>query len=266
MAKMMRTVIQIDEEKCDGCGVCVPSCAEGAIQIIDGKARLVSDVYCDGLGACLGECPQGAIALTERDAEVYDGRATEEHLREIGRDPSLPHGPASHDAPAPAARRGAHAFGCPGSRTLDFRAAPAAESCVEPEATLTSALASELRQWPVKLYLVSPNAPYFQNAELLVAADCAPLAYAAVHPDFLKGKAVVIGCPKFDDVAAYAEKLTAIFTANDIRKVQVLHMEVPCCFGLARVVRQAVAAAGVHVPVEDVTVSLRGEVSVAAAA
>ncbi len=144
---------------------------------------------------------------------------------------------------------------------MDFRADDA-QTRVEPAETLKPALASELRQWPVKLYLVSPNAPYFQNAELLVAADCAPVAYAAFHPDFLKGKAVVIGCPKFDDVELYAEKLAAILGANDIRKVQVLHMEVPCCFGLSRVVQQAVAASGKRVPVEDVTVSLRGKVAV----
>lgn len=259
MAAILRKIITIDEEKCDGCGLCVPSCAEGALQIVEGKARLVSDVYCDGLGACLGECPRGAIAVEERAAAAYDEKATEEHLKALGRDPSLPHGPAAHTPPA----HGGHAFGgCPGARTMDLREQAAA--CVEPEISFTGTLKSELKQWPVKLYLVSPNAPYFQNAELLVAADCAPIAYAAFHPDYLKGKAVVIGCPKFDDVEHYTQKLTAIFKANDIRKVTVLHMEVPCCFGLVQVVKQALAATGKNIPFEDATVGIRGEVAIAA--
>jgi len=265
MATSLRKVITIDEEKCDGCGLCVPSCAEGALQIVNGKAGLVSDIYCDGLGACLGECPRGAIAVEERAAAAYDERATEEHLKALGRDPSLPHGPAAHASPAAtqAPGPGGHAFGgCPGSRMMDLREAE--ETCVEPEAAFAGSLKSELRQWPVKLYLVSPNAPYFQGAELLVAADCAPIAYAAFHPDYLKGKAVVIGCPKFDDVDHYAQKLTAIFKTNDIRKVTVLHMEVPCCYGLVQVVQKAIAAAGKNVPFEDATVNIRGDVAVAA--
>jgi hypothetical protein len=180
----------------------VPSCAEGALKIVDGTARLVSEVYCDGLGACLGECPQGAITIEERPAAEFDVAAVEEYLGEIGRK-SAAH---SHGyAAARGARRGGggHPPACPGTRTMDLRK-PVAAECVEPEATFEGALKSELGQWPVKLYLVSPNAPYFQDAELLLAADCAPVAYAAFHPDFLKGKAVVIGCPKFDDTALSA--------------------------------------------------------------
>jgi ferredoxin len=264
MAKTTREIVRIDEELCDGCGLCVPACAEGAIQIVDGKARLASETYCDGLGACLGECPQGAITIEERPAEGFDAAAVEEHLREVGGEGgSRRHEPAGREAPAASRGAGGHTFGCPGARTMDFRR-QAEEECVEPEAAFEGKLKSELGQWPVKLYLVSPNAPYFQDAELLVAADCAPLAYAAFHPDFLRGKAVVIGCPKFDDLALYREKLTAIFRANDVRKVTVMHMEVPCCFGLVQVVQEALGASGKDVPFEDVTVTIRGEAAVAA--
>lgn len=263
MTKVIRKIITIDEELCDGCGLCVPACAEGALQIIDGKARLVSDVYCDGLGACLGECPQGAITFTERPAEEYDPRAVEEHLKEIGRDAKAHREHLTH-APTPKPTPQAHApyipGGCPGARTLDLRADDNGDEDGTPA---YAAARSELRQWPVKLYLVSPNAPYFQGAELLIAADCAPVAYAAFHRDFLKGKAVVIGCPKFDDVDLYRDKLTALLRANNVKKVTVLHMEVPCCFGLVQVAREAVAASGKNIPVEDATAGIRGDVQVA---
>ncbi|UCH77712.1 MAG: 4Fe-4S binding protein [Candidatus Coatesbacteria bacterium] len=260
MGKVNRKIVTIDEERCDGCGLCVPSCAEGAIQIIDGKARLVSEIYCDGLGACLGECPQDAITLEERPAEAFDAAAVEEHLHSLESEGATPP-PEAERKPAGHAGHG-HGFSCPGARTMDLRAAE--EECVEPEATFEGELRSELRQWPVKLYLVSPTAPYFNNAELLIAADCAPLAYAAFHPDFLKNKAVVIGCPKFDDLDLYREKLTAILQANDVKKVTVLHMEVPCCFGIAQVAREAVRASGKNIPYEDVTVTIRGEAVVGA--
>ncbi len=259
MAKVTRKIVKIDEELCDGCGLCVPSCAEGAIRIVDGKARLVSEVYCDGLGACLGECPQDAITVEERPAEGFDAVAVEEHLKELGREGSARRheheemSAASHGA-------GGRNFSCPGARTMDLRAGHD-EECVEPEANFEGKLKSELGQWPVKLYLVSPNAPYFDGAELLVAADCTPLAYAAFHPDFLRGKAVVIGCPKFDDLDAYLNKLTAILKANDVKKVTVLHMEVPCCFGLVQVAKDVLEASGKDIPFEDVTVTIRGEVA-----
>ena len=265
MTKAPRKIIEIDEELCDGCGLCVPSCAEGAIQIVDGKARLVSEIYCDGLGACLGDCPQGAITIEERPADEFDAAAVEEHLKELGREGGAHrHGHEAADAPTGGHAAG-HTFSCPGARTMDLRR-KADEEFVEPEATFEGKLKSELGQWPVKLYLVNPNAPYFGDAELLVAADCAPVAYAAFHPDFLRGKAVVIGCPKFDDVALYRDKLTAIIRENDIRKVTVLHMEVPCCFGLVQVAKEAVAASGKDIPFEDVTVTIRGEAAVGARA
>jgi NAD-dependent dihydropyrimidine dehydrogenase PreA subunit len=263
MTKVTRKVVKIDEDLCDGCGLCVPSCAEGALQIVDGKARLVSEVYCDGLGACLGECPQGAITVEERAAENFDAAAVLERLQELGREADAPRPGQGATAPAAGPGAGGHAFGCPGARTMDLRQRPR-EECVEPERKFAGKMKSELGQWPVKLYLVSPQAPYFQNAEVLLAADCAPVAYAAFHPDFLKGKAVVIGCPKFDDLDAYLEKLTAILKANDVKKVTVLHMEVPCCFSLVRVAHEAAARSGKNVPVEEATVGIRGEVTVAA--
>jgi NAD-dependent dihydropyrimidine dehydrogenase PreA subunit len=258
MAKVTRKIVKIDEELCDGCGLCVPACAEGAIQIVDGKARLVSEVYCDGLGACLGECPQGAITVEERPAEEFAAAAVEEHLKELGREGGA-HRHEHEEVPAASRGAGGHTFSCPGARTMDLRKR-AEEECVEPEVAVEGKLTSELGQWPVKLYLVSPNAPYFQDAELLIAADCTPVAYAAFHPDFLRGKAVVIGCPKFDDLDAYLHKLTAILKANDVKKVTVLHMEVPCCFGLVQVAKQAVAASGKDIPLEDATATIRGEV------
>jgi NAD-dependent dihydropyrimidine dehydrogenase PreA subunit len=260
MAKVTRKIVSIDEELCDGCGLCVPSCAEGAIQIVDDKARLVSEVYCDGLGACLGECPQGAITIEERPAEEFDAAAVEEHLHELGREGGA-HRHEHEAEPRPLGHRaaGGHNFSCPGARTMDLRARDDEERA-EAEVAPEGKLKSELGQWPVKLYLVSPNAPYFQDAELLIAADCTPVAYAAFHPDFLRGKAVVIGCPKFDDLDAYLHKLTAILKANDVKKVTVLHMEVPCCFGLVQVAKQAVAASGKDIPLEDATATIRGEV------
>jgi Pyruvate/2-oxoacid:ferredoxin oxidoreductase delta subunit len=262
MAKATRKIVKIEEDLCDGCGLCVPSCAEGAIQIVDGKARLVSEIYCDGLGACLGDCPQDAITIEERPAEEFDAAAVEGYLQELGREGGA-HRHEREETPAASPGAGGHNIGCPGARTMDLRR-KAGEECVEPDATFEGKLKSELGQWPVKLYLVSPNAPYFQNAELLVAADCAPFAYAAFHPDFLRGKAVVIGCPKFDDVELYRDKLTAILRENDVRKVTVLHMEVPCCFGLVQAAKEALEASGKDIPFEDVTVTLRGEVTVAA--
>ena len=250
MAKVKRQVISIDEELCNGCGECVTSCAEGAIQIIDGKARLVSDKYCDGLGACLGECPMGALSFEEREAEEYDEAAVVQHLEKVGITP-MPH-VHKHINAAPVHH--GHG-GCPSAKTLDFRQD-------ETEATdgITPKLKSELRQWPIKLYLVSPSAPYFQDADLLIAADCTAFAYASVHPDFMKGKAMVIGCPKFDDVQVYVEKLTAIIAQNNIKSITVLHMEVPCCFGLMGVARQAIEGSGKDVPLQAKVVTLRGEI------
>lgn len=255
MAKTMRKVIKIDEELCNGCGLCVPSCAEGAIQIIDGKARLVSDKYCDGLGACLGECPQGALSFEERVADDFDMDAVEEHLTSMGR--SLEeHNSRHQEQPKPAPRPHHGHGGCPGSRMLDF----SRDVEEEEESGDAPKLRSQLRQWPVKLNLVNPSAPYFQDADLVLAADCSAFAYASFHPDFLKGKALAIGCPKFDDVQRYIDKLTDIITEGGIKSITVVHMEVPCCLGLLYAAKEAVEASGKQIPVKSIVVSIRGEV------
>ena len=242
----MRKIIHIDEDKCDGCGLCVIGCPESALQIVDGKARLASEKYCDGLGACLGECPKGAISIEERDAEDFDEAAVKERLQEIGKH-SLPHseGDTAHSPHA-----------CPSARTQDFRGD---ERGAESDAP-GQKQESELRQWPIKLSLVNPQAPYFQEAELLLAADCAPFAYASTHSDFLRGKALVIGCPKLDDLEYYQEKLTDILKQNNIWGITVLHMEVPCCGGLLYLAEQAVKAAGKAIAIKVVVVSLRGDI------
>lgn len=261
MAKKLRQIIKIDEDLCNGCGLCVPSCAEGALQIIDGKAKLVSDKYCDGLGACLGECPQGALSFETREAEDFDEAAAMEHVKEIGHQgPAHHHHHAAPAAPETSAPTHAHGHGhgggfvCPSARTID-RTKEERENA-SPEANVPS----ELRQWPVKLYLVNPQAPYFREADILLAADCVPFAYGAFHAEFLRGKTLVTGCPKFDDVALYVEKLTAILQANDVTSITVLQMEVPCCSGIEYIAREAIAASGKNVPLESVTISLSGEV------
>jgi NAD-dependent dihydropyrimidine dehydrogenase PreA subunit len=255
-------MIRIDEDKCTGCGLCVPSCAEGALQIIDGKARLVSDVLCDGLGACLGECPEGALTVEERDAPAFDEAAVAVHLTRIGR-PAPVHAHAAH-APAPVVAQPrptpvaepAHAGGCPGSRAMSFNRAPVAHAA----GASTVKSTSELGQWPVQLMLMPVRAPYYQGANLLLCADCVPFAYPDFHRDLLKGNVVAIGCPKLDDAGFYVEKLGTILRDNDIQGITVAHMEVPCCFGLVRVVQEALRQAGKDVPVRDLTISVQGDV------
>ncbi|MCC6483992.1 MAG: 4Fe-4S ferredoxin [Armatimonadetes bacterium] len=242
----VRKVIRIDEELCDGCGLCIPNCVEGALEIVDGKAKLVSDRYCDGLGACLGYCPQGAITIEERPAEAFDEEAVavrnaiKQRLEMLEKSPALmPHSGA-----------------CPGSRMVDFthrqRQQPADAATDTPQP-------SELRQWPVKLKLVNPAAPYFENADLLIAADCTAFASGSFHRDFLKDRAVVISCPKFEDPAPQYQKLAEICAMNTLRSITVLIMEVPCCFGLASMARQAVEASGKQTPLEVKVVGIQGD-------
>lgn len=242
MAKVMRKIIKIDEDLCNGCGQCVPSCAEGAIQIVDGKAKLVLDKYCDGLGNCLGKCPVDAISFEDREAEEFDEKAAMDHVKTTG-----------HVSTAPA--HPAHGGGCPGSRMLDFRAATERTPSGD-----TPELQSELRQWPVKLNLLNPAAPYLQGADLLLAADCTAFAYAMFHPDQLKGKALAIGCPKFEDVDRYIEKLRAIIEQSGIKSITVVHMEVPCCLGLLYAAEEAIKASGVDLPLKSVVIGIQGEV------
>jgi Pyruvate/2-oxoacid:ferredoxin oxidoreductase delta subunit len=239
-----RKIVRIDEEKCNGCGLCIPNCAEGALQIIDGKAKLVSDKFCDGLGACLGHCPQDAITVIEREAEGFDEQAVELHLH---KKPEIH--PESKPQPEPVFS------GCPSTRPIHFKVP---ESGTETESVRP--LASALSQWPVQLKLVPIQAPYFQNADLLVTADCVAFSYGNFHQDFLKGKAIVIGCPKLDDIQTYREKLTQIFKANSIKSITLPYMEVPCCFGLVKATEDALAASGKAIPLKTVKIGIRGEI------
>jgi Pyruvate/2-oxoacid:ferredoxin oxidoreductase delta subunit len=237
---MKRSIVSIDEEKCNGCGMCIPNCAEGAIKIINGKAKLVDERFCDGLGACLGQCPQDAITIIERDAPDFNEAAVKMHLKpktaQIKVEKSLP-------------------CGCPGSMEMDFRGDKKAHS----KAPATARQSSELRQWPVQLTLVSPEAPYFKDSELLVAADCVPFAYPNFHSDFLAGKSVIIGCPKLDDAEFYVDKLTELLKKNNIKSITLVNMEVPCCFGLQRIVEEAVARSGKALPIRQTVITIRGE-------
>ncbi|UCF04998.1 MAG: 4Fe-4S binding protein [bacterium] len=344
---MLRQIITIDEEKCDGCGQCVPNCPEGALQIIDGKARLVNDLFCDGLGACIGHCPLGAITIEEREAEEYDEnmvmenivkqgdsvvKAHLEHLRDHGltgyvreainylieRDLDVPeefrspngaikskHGEHSrpegamltaHDRSASAhsghgnphgtgagmrhvdavievgrsgneevnapqhdsdsiSQPGVTGCGCPGSRVIDLGESDA----IHPSGAEYERRPSRLRQWPVQIMLVPPFAPYLQGADLLIAADCVPFAFPDFHEELLNGKIVLVGCPKLDDAGYYTEKLTQVFKQNDIKSVTVAHMEVPCCFGMLKVVRDAITSSGKEIPLQEINISIRGE-------
>jgi len=238
---VLRSIIRIDEEKCTGCGLCIPACAEGALKIVDGKARLVSDKYCDGLGACLGECPQGAITIEKREAEEFDEEAVEEHLNPKQSVPVVRH---VHPIPQ----------SCPSAKVMHFeRNLKEKETVNIPEKR-----ESMLSQWPVQLTLLPPNAPFFEDADLLIAADCVPFAYANFHNDFLKGRTLVVGCPKLDDAEFYKEKLTAIFKRSNIRSVTVVNMEVPCCFGLYRLVKEALDSSGKVIPLKQEIVGIEG--------
>jgi len=241
--KVKRKIIHIDEELCDGCGQCVPSCAEGSLQIIDGKAKVVSDNLCDGLGACLGECPQGALTLIEREADEFDEAAVEAYLAE--------------KATEEAARTSRKiSGGCPSSRVETFQPMGACEQVNVPR--MTGGGASALTHWPVQIHLVPPTAPFLKGAHLLVAADCTPFAYPDFHEVLLKDRVLMVGCPKFDDARAYIDKFAAIFKQAGIKSITLVMMEVPCCSSLTGIIRQALTDAGVDIPVEEVIVSTRG--------
>ncbi|MBI4667820.1 MAG: 4Fe-4S binding protein [Elusimicrobia bacterium] len=249
--KIKRKIVHIDEEKCDGCGLCVPNCAEGALKIIDGKARLVKEIYCDGLGACLGHCPQGAITVIEREAEAFDEQAVKKYLETEKSDIPPKNAPPSPH-PRPKGRGWGHA--CPSARVMNPEERPRNNDMKAGE------IASELTQWPVQLMLVPPQAPFLQNADLLIAADCAAFAFGDFHRKFLKGKALVIACPKLDDGEYYVEKLEQIFRVAGLKSATVVHMEVPCCFGLKMIVQKALEQSGVNIPVKAIVVSVAGEI------
>lgn len=274
-----RKVIKIDESKCTGCGLCIPNCPEGALQIIDGKARLISDLFCDGLGACIKHCPEGAITIEEREAAPYDERKVMEnivrqgtntirahlaHLREHGAHEYLrqaleylkergievpPEGrPAEGHLPC----------GCPGSAVRDLSSERPAQKPAAGEHAAPRR--SQLRNWPVQIMLVPPAAPYLRGADLLISADCVPFAFADFHDRFASGNVVLIGCPKLDDVDFYRDKLTQIFKNNDVRSVTCVHMEVPCCWGLVGLTKEAIAASGKDIPFSEVTIGVKGDI------
>ena len=290
---MQRQIITIDEKKCTGCGDCIPGCPEGALQVIDGKARLISDLFCDGLGACIGHCPTGAMNIVSREAEAYDekrvmhesivkgganviaahlrhlmdhgqnefvGQALE-YLEEQGIANPLECGAVSQTETRHAnagQQHAPHAGGCPGSRTIDFNANGKTEAAVAamPGAPVQSAL----RQWPIQLHLVSPQAPCFARSDLLLAADCAAFAVGDFHGKFMQGKSLAIACPKLDSgMEIYVEKLAAMIDLSHINTITVAIMEVPCCGGLMSIVAEAQRRASRKVPVKKVVISLQGE-------
>lgn len=273
--KTKRQIIKIDETKCDGCGNCVTGCHEGALQVIDGKARLISDLLCDGLGACIGDCPRGAIKIEEREAVPYDEekvmagmvkqgpntiKAHLKHLKDHAQKNFLKQAFAylkEHNIPNPMEgemKKEHEPCGCPGGRTLDFRS-----PCGGEEETAGPAARSQLKQWPVQLHLASPMAPYFEKADVVLAADCTAYAYGNFHNDFIKGKALVIACPKLDDGREiYVEKMQALIEDAKINTLTVVTMEVPCCSGLLAIVKEAAAAANRKVPVKHVVISIQG--------
>jgi ferredoxin len=249
----VREVIEIDEKLCDGCGDCVTACAEGAIAIIDGKARLISDVYCDGLGACLGHCPQGAITVTQRDADAFEENAVERHLATIRS------GDPSAAAPRPSlnvvAQSPVAGSGCPGSRAQAFN--PVAPSI----GVAAAGPPSQLRHWPVQLHLVPPTAPFFAGAEVLLAADCVAFAVGDFHTRYLAGNALAIACPKLDtNQEVYLQKLVAMIDEAEIKSLRVMVMEVPCCGGLVQLVEEALRRAQRSLPVECLVVGTQGMV------
>jgi NAD-dependent dihydropyrimidine dehydrogenase PreA subunit len=258
VGKVRRKIIAIDEEKCDGCGLCIPSCPEGALAIVDGKAKLVKEQFCDGLGACLGECPKGALRIEEREVEEYDESGVIEHLASISPELVEKHMEhlKAHQEGFESRKTHVHKGLCPSAQVRQWSEAPSDSRDI----SSIPQIKSELRQWPVQLHLVPPFAPYFKGADLLIAADCVPFAYADFHRSFLKGKAVAVGCPKLDDVHAYYEKLVQIFKGNDIHSITITTMEVPCCRGLVNIVLTALEESGKEISVKEAVVSIKGEI------
>jgi ferredoxin len=304
---MKRTIVKIDEEKCTGCGLCIPNCHEGALQIIDSKARLISDLFCDGLGACLGHCPEGAITLEEREAEPYDEKKVMSLIVKQGRNTVLAHllhlkehnetgflneaieyikennidmSPECNASNASTftpsfdnlqQAQAAHTHeasgcggGCPGSRTIEFNidSKKVNEAALSASPTLAAADApSELRQWPVQLHLVNPQASYFRNADVVLAADCVAFSMGNFHSQFLKGKSLAIACPKLDtNKEVYVDKLTTMISDTKINTLTVIMMEVPCCGGLMGMAQMAIQRSARKIPVKQVIVSVQGEV------
>jgi ferredoxin len=275
-----RKIIKIDVEKCNGCGNCIPNCPEGALRVIDGKARVISDLFCDGLGACIGHCPLGAIEIEERDARPYDEnkvmenivkqgantiKAHLEHLKSHGEEEYLNQAlgvlkKKKIDIKLEEKIEDKLPCGCPGSNVMDLRKGEEPCRCgADTDEDLSAAQTpTQLRQWPVQITLVPARAPYLKNADILIAADCVPFAYPDFHRDLLKGRILLVGCPKLDDIGAYAEKISQIVKENNPKSITYAHMEVPCCSGLIEVIRNAISGSGKKVPFHDITVGIKG--------
>lgn len=242
--KVLRKIIEIDEEMCDGCGLCVPSCAEGALEIVDGKVRMIADKLCDGLGACLGDCPTGALKVVEREVDEFDEEAVEEHLEKEKKthqeELSMP-------------------CGCPSANLKTFATAASPLAAKIPT-DVEDEIESALSHWPVQITLIPPHAPFLKGADLLVLADCVPVAFPHLHRDFLPGKAVTMGCPKLDDAHEYIEKFAEIFKTANINSITSMVVEVPCCSGLPMIVKKALEISGKQIPIEEVVISVRGKI------
>lgn len=271
---MRRKIIKINEEKCNGCGVCIPNCPEGALQIIDDKARLVSDIFCDGLGACIGECPLGAIEIEEREAEPYNEKLVMETIVKGGENLIKAHLKHLDDHKEEEFLKLAKEYltennieipeykevpkmacGCPSSMTRDLR-----ETKPAGQAVSNVKMSSELNNWPVQLQLISQNAPYLKDADIVIAADCTAFAYPNFHQKFLKDKVLIMFCPKLDvTIEQYVEKLAAIFEAQNIQSITLVHMEVPCCGGVEQIIKQALIKSNKNILIKDYTVSITGE-------
>ena len=242
----IRNIVKIDEDKCIGCEKCVSACAEGAIQMIEGKAKLISEIYCDGLGACLDCCPVDAITIEQREAAEFDEAATEKHLEELAKNKAAFEKQQS--------QKPSGGGGCPGMKMMNFAAAPKADTPASGD------VSSQLGQWPVQLKLVSPMAPYFVETDLMLVADCVPFAMGNFHEKLLKDKAIAVACPKLDETGEYAQKIADIITTGKPTSLTVVHMEVPCCTGLLRIAEKALTLADSDLEINDITVSLRGQI------
>lgn len=273
---MKRRIIKIDDEKCTGCGNCIPDCPEGALQLIDGKARLISDLFCDGLGACIGSCPEGAISVEEREAEPYDEKKVMKNIVKAGANTIKAHlkhlddhGEIDYlnqaaeylkdngiDIPEYKENSACESGFCPGSKMIDMRGAPMDESNMGRNIKMSS----RLRQWPVQLALVNPHAPYFNDVDLLIAADCVPFVSANFHSEFLLGKSLVVFCPKLDgDIERYIEKLSIIIRDNDVKSITTVRMQVPCCGGTTMIAKKAIEKSGKQIEIKEHIMSLQGE-------
>ncbi len=260
-----RKIIKIDEAKCDGCGLCIPNCPEGALQIIDGKARLVNEVFCDGLGACIGHCPRAAIVIEEKDAQEYDEKRVMEniikphpkHLKEYSQSQYLEQAVNSLRRQRIEVSQAGTCVSsvCPGSRVIDFRDKKQSPA----ENKLVSGTVSQLQHWPIQIKLIPVSAIYLKDADLLISADCVPFTYADFHSDLLTGRILLIGCPKLDDVDYYQEKLTQILKDNRIRSITCSHMQVPCCSNLVDIIKSAILSSGKNIPFREIIITIRGE-------